>query len=104
MLARIFLLIALVSTALSTPLVASPRPSDQIKAVIQQQQSAWNRGDIDGFMNGYSRTRSTTFTSEDTTRRGWEVVRDRYWKKYSDRAKMGTLMFSDLEITVLSTD
>src|ERR1043166_7276826 len=42
--------------------------------------------------------------SEDTVRRGWETVRARYKEKYSDRAKMGTLTFSELEINVLSQD
>jgi len=74
----------------------------EIRAVIHAQQQAWNRGDIDRFMNGYARSRSTTFVSEDKITRGWETVRDRYKKKYSDRAKMGTLTFSDLEITPLS--
>jgi ketosteroid isomerase-like protein len=36
--------------------------------------------------------------------RGWQTVRDRYLKKYSDRAKMGTLTFSDLEIEQLGPD
>jgi len=76
----------------------------QIRSVLRAQQDAWNRGDIDGFMNGYARSKSTIFISEDTLRRGWETVRDRYRKKYSDRAKMGTLTFSDLEITPLSLD
>jgi ketosteroid isomerase-like protein len=76
----------------------------QIRSVLRAQQDAWNRGDIDGFMNGYARSRSTIFISEDTLRRGWETVRDRYRKKYSDRAKMGTLTFFDLEITPLSPD
>jgi ketosteroid isomerase-like protein len=31
-------------------------------------------------------------------------VRERYYKKYSDRAKMGVLTFSDLEITPLARD
>jgi ketosteroid isomerase-like protein len=79
-------------------------PSAEIQAVLQAQQAAWNRGDIDAFMNGYSRARSTIFVSEDTVTRGWRTVRDRYRKKYSDRAKMGTLTFSDLEITPLSAD
>lgn len=77
---------------------------NEIRAVIQAQQEAWNRGDIDSFMNGYARARSTTFVSEDSVTRGWETVRDRYRKKYSDRAKMGTLAFSELEITLLSAD
>jgi ketosteroid isomerase-like protein len=76
----------------------------EIRAVVHAQQEAWNRGDIDGFMNGYARSKSTIFVSEDTVIRGWQTVRDRYKKKYSDRAKMGTLKFSDLEITPLGTD
>jgi ketosteroid isomerase-like protein len=76
----------------------------QIRSVLSAQQDAWNRGDIDGFMNGYARSASTVFVSEDTIRRGWETVRERYRKKYSDRAKMGTLTFSDLEIALLSPD
>jgi len=71
----------------------------EIYHVIEAQQTAWNRGDIDAFMNGYARSDSTTFVSEDKVTRGWQTVRDRYKKKYSDRAKMGTLTFSDLEIT-----
>jgi ketosteroid isomerase-like protein len=76
----------------------------EIRSVLRAQQNAWNRGDIDGFMNGYPRSTSTDFVSEDTIIRGWQTVRDRYRKKYSSRAKMGTLTFSDLEITLLSSD
>ena len=76
----------------------------QIRSVLQAQQDAWNRGDIDSFMNGYARSSSTKFVSEDKVTLGWETVRDRYLKKYSDRAKMGTLNFSDLEITQFGPD
>ena len=84
-----------------------PRQSQivaEISSVIDAQAQAWNRGDIDGFMNGYARARSTIFVSEDKVTRGWQTVRDRYKKKYSDRAKMGALTFSDLEITPLASD
>jgi ketosteroid isomerase-like protein len=76
----------------------------QIRSVLQAQQDAWNRGDIDGFMNGYARSASTLFISEDTITHGWQTVRNRYRKKYSSRAKMGTLTFSDFQITLLSSD
>jgi len=82
----------------------SQNATAQIRSVLRAQQDAWNRGDIDGFRNGYARSASTVFVSEDTIRRGWETVRERYRKKYSDRAKMGTLTFSDLEIALLSPD
>lgn len=76
----------------------------EIRSVLRMQQNAWNHGDIDRFMNGYARSRHTVFVSEDTVRRGWGTVRDRYREKYSDRAKMGVLTFSDLEIALLSPD
>ena len=82
----------------------SQNATAQIRSVLRAQQDAWNRGDIDGFMNGYGRSASTVFVSEDTIRRGWETVRERYKEKYSDRAKMGALTFSDLDITLLSPD
>ena len=87
---------------------AAPAESEtavaEIRAVLQTQQDAWNRGDIDAFMNGYARSASTAFVSEDSITRGWETVRDRYKQKYSNPAEMGKLTFSDLEVTVLSAD
>src|SRR5207253_1408097 len=91
-------------TIASTALGGVPNDIPRIRSVLSAQQEAWNRGDIDGFMNGYARSASTVFVSEDTIGRGWETVRQRYRKKYSDRAKMGTLAFSDLDITLLSPD
>ena len=76
----------------------------EIQSVLSAQQNAWNRGDIDAFMNGYAQSASTVFVSEDEVTCGWETVRDRYRIKYSDRAKMGTLSFSDIEVTMLSSD
>ena len=76
----------------------------EIQSVLSAQQDAWNRGDIDAFMNGYARSTSTVFVSQDEVSRGWETVRDRYRVKYSDRTKMGTLSFSDIEVTMLSPD
>jgi uncharacterized protein (TIGR02246 family) len=76
----------------------------EIRAVLRAQVEAWNHGDIDSFMNGYARTDTTVFVSGDEVTRGWQTVRDRYLKKYNDRAKMGTLTFSDFEIEQLGPD
>jgi ketosteroid isomerase-like protein len=96
----------LISAAVFAAPAETPNASaiDQIKSVLHAQQDAWNRGDIDGFMDGYARSPSTVFVSEDEVRRGWETVRERYRQKYSDRTKMGNLSFSDIEITPLSPD
>ena len=75
-----------------------------IRAVIEAQRDAWNRGDIEGYMDGYARSPTTVFISGDTLTRGWQTVLDRYKKGYDSREKMGTLSFSDLEINSLSKD
>jgi uncharacterized protein (TIGR02246 family) len=101
---------AIVITGYLLMTAAVPLPAQTAKAVadiqsvLHAQQEAWNRGDIDGFMNGYARSASTVFISGDEARRGWETVRERYRQKYSDRTKMGALTFSEIEITLLSPD
>jgi uncharacterized protein (TIGR02246 family) len=75
-----------------------------VRAVLEAQREAWNRGDVEGYMDGYSRSADTVFVSGDNVTRGWQTVLDRYKKNYNSREKMGTLTFSDLEITPLGND
>ena len=75
-----------------------------IRAVLDAQRDAWNRGNIEGYMDGYNRSPNTEFVGGDNISRGWQTVLDRYKKNYNSREKMGMLTFSDLEITMLSKD
>src|SRR5215831_18606470 len=75
-----------------------------IRAVLEAQAAAWNRGDVEAYMDGYDRSPNTEFVGGDSITRGWQEVLDRYKKKYDTREKMGTLTFSDLEINILSGD
>ena len=43
---------------------------DAVHAVIEGQQTSWNRGDIESFMDGYQRAETTMFVSGD------ELTRD----------------------------
>jgi ketosteroid isomerase-like protein len=70
-----------------------------ITSVLDAQVAAWNQGDIEGFMHGYWESPETIFVSGDNVMRGWQNVLDRYKKSYDSREKMGTLAFTDLEIT-----
>lgn len=98
----VFLFASVLTTAAASE-SKSPALSE-IQSVIRAQQDAWNRGDIDAFMNGYWQSENTVFVSGDEVTRGWQKVLVRYKAKYSDRAKMGSLTFSDLEITPLSNE
>jgi ketosteroid isomerase-like protein len=106
---RLCLLAILTGSFLTLPLAiaagtSSAKDDAAIRAVMSAQSAAWNRGDIDGFMDGYDRSNATEFVSGDKLTRGWQTVRDRYRKKYDSREKMGTLTFSELKITPLGTD
>jgi uncharacterized protein (TIGR02246 family) len=78
-------------------------PENAIRKVMDDQAAAWNRGDLEGFMQGYWNSPKLVFVGSEVTR-GWQPTLDRYKRSYSTREKMGTLTFSDLEITVLSKD
>jgi ketosteroid isomerase-like protein len=84
--------------------ISESKTEAAIRAVLDAQAAAWNRGDIEGYMDGYDRSPNTEFVSGDRINRGWQAVLDRYKKSYDSREKMGALTFSDLEITVLSKD
>lgn len=79
-------------------------PQAEIRAVMKAQEAAWNRGDVDGFMEGYARSSAIEFVSGDKLTRGWQTVRDRYKKKYSSQEKMGRLTFSEVQVAVLNPD
>jgi len=94
----VFAIIALAGDASPSP---SATPQDQIRAVLESQQDAWNRGDLDAFMQGYWKSDRTEFVGASGIARGWQAVLDRYRKVYPDRAAMAKLTFSNLEITML---
>jgi ketosteroid isomerase-like protein len=75
-----------------------------IRAVLDAQAAAWNRGDIEGYMDGYARSDDIVFISGDSLSYGWQTVLDRYKRNYNTREKMGTLSFSDLEIKLIGKD
>ena len=101
------ILLLLSAMVVQTQTPAKPKEAKTvaaIRAVLDAQRDAWNRGDIEGYMDGYERSDQTVFVSGDNVTRGWQTVLDRYKKSYDTREKMGTLTFSDPEITLLGKD
>lgn len=97
-----FALFACVSS--SEPAKNDDQIAVSVRAVLEAQQAAWNRGDIDNFMDGYDRAETTTFVSGDELFQGWQKVLERYKQRYKSREEMGTLTFSDLSVKPISPD
>jgi ketosteroid isomerase-like protein len=98
----LILLSALAWIACQTP---SPMQSDAqsiaaIQAVMDTQQVAWNRGDIDGFMQGYWASDSLRFIGKRGITFGWQSTLDNYKKSYPGTEAMGRLQFTNLSMEI----
>jgi ketosteroid isomerase-like protein len=91
-----FMLLPLLAVAQSN----SPDPkAAAVRAVLDAQLAAWNRGDLEGYMEGYWRSPDLEFYSGDTITLGWQQTLDRYRKRYQGEGKdMGHLDFSGLQV------
>lgn len=76
----------------------------EIKHMLQRQTDAWNRGDIEGFVNDYWKSGGLTFSGANGVTRGWSGLLERYRRSYPTLAAMGKLSFANLEIEMLATD
>jgi ketosteroid isomerase-like protein len=81
------------------------RAPELIRTVLSSQESAWNAGDLDGFMSYYWKSDELKFLSGDTVTTGWQATHDRYHKRYkADGQKMGKLKFDLLDVDVVNSD
>jgi ketosteroid isomerase-like protein len=75
---------------------ASQQELDVIK-VLLKQEAAWDRGDIDGFLDGYKDSPDTLFINN-LIQRGFAGMKADYHHNYPTRETMGQLTFSELEV------
>ena len=83
---------------------AQQAPAD-LRKMLDDQTAAWNRGDLEAFMQGYWRSPEVTFFSGDTIIKGWEPTLARYRSRYQSAGKeMGKLSFTDENTEMLGSD
>ena len=61
------------------------------------RSTAWNRGDIDGFAEGFKNSTDTLFINSQI-QRGYSSMVASYHRDYPTRDAMGQLTFSELEV------
>jgi ketosteroid isomerase-like protein len=94
------LLGAMLLTGCARPAADHP----EIRSVLAKQSDAWNRGDLEGYMQGYWKSDETVFRSPKGETRGWQAVLDRYRQSYPSRDKMGQLTFQGLQVSQTADD
>lgn len=73
---------------------------EEILNVMNLQELAWNKGDIDQFMEGYWKSDSLMFIGKNGIKYGWQTTLDNYKNSYPDKAAMGELNFEILKLDV----
>jgi len=84
---------------LLTPFLLAADAESGIKAALNTQVDAWNRGDIPTFVDTYAD--DCTFVGKQTVVHGHEQLIARYKKQYPTSDAMGKLSFSNLQIKQL---
>ncbi|MBK7642394.1 MAG: nuclear transport factor 2 family protein [Planctomycetes bacterium] len=95
-----------------TPMNASARVSPEeratgeILAVLRSASAAWNRGDLDGYMDSsYWHSPELTFFSGGSISKGYDATLEHYRLRYkSAGAEMGHLEFFGIESQPLAAD
>jgi ketosteroid isomerase-like protein len=73
-----------------------------IRTVMANQQSSWNKGDLEAFMEGYWKSDSLKFIGRNGINYGWRTTLENYKKSYPTPEAMGRLTFSILMLELLS--
>ena len=73
-----------------------------IRKVMHRQQEAWNRADIQAFMEGYWNSDGLKFIGRNGVTYGWQTTLDNYKKGYPTPEAMGQLTFTIVLLDVLT--
>jgi ketosteroid isomerase-like protein len=101
---RLAVAIALGASLFATRAAIAGDDAAAIKTELSREVSAWNAGDLAGYLAGYERAATTTMIGRTQLYRGWDAIAAMYRARFGDRKRMGTLAFSELEVRPLAPD
>jgi uncharacterized protein (TIGR02246 family) len=78
--------------------------ADEIRAMLKNSETAWNRGDLAAFASDYEDAPTTTFVGREITRGGVAAILARYQRSYPTAEARGILTFSEIEVRPLGED
>ena len=82
------------------PLHTATRQELDVAKAIVAEQSAWNHGDLDGFVKGFKDSPETVFMGKLVVEGYAQIVAD-FKRNYLTAASMGEMTFSEVEVHAL---
>ena len=87
---------------ISFQVLAQSKQQKQILGLLAAQDEAWNKGDIEGFMQTYWKNDSLMFIGKSGATYGWQNTLNNYKRGYPDTSAMGKLLFTLISVQKLS--
>ncbi len=76
----------------------------EITRILNEQEMAWNRGDLEAYMQGYWQNDSLTFIGKSGVTYGWQQTLQNYKKSYPTAGAMGKLTFTIIKTELLNPE
>ena len=92
------LILMLFSTSLAGNKI-SEKEKSAINDLLDKQVQAWNEGNLEKFMQTYLKSDKLSFVGSRGPTYGWQATLESYKKGYPDKAAMGNLKFTILELS-----
>jgi len=92
------ILIFLVTTIFAQNTI-SEKEKNKISTLLDKQVEAWNKGNLEEFMETYWKSDELSFVGSRGPTYGWQATLDNYKKGYPDKAAMGKLELTILKIS-----
>ena len=77
---------------------------ETLYGIMMKQQDAWNKGDVDAFMQGYWESDSLQFIGKSGITLGYQSTLENYKRSYPNQDAMGRLVFNNIDCDKLSDD
>ncbi len=83
--------------------VSMSQDEREIRALVADMETAWNRGDFRAYMNAFENP-GVVFVSGGRIQGGWQGTLDHYIRDYGAAERRGTLHFYDISIEQLGPE
>ncbi len=86
---------------INTSIFAQNKQKNVILQIMNEQEKAWNNGNLQKFMDGYWKNDSLKFIGKNGMTYGWKNTLQNYQKNYATKEARGKLNFSILHLEMI---
>ena len=100
----LLLILLLGGAGCMSPKLVTQNASDATRDILAKQTQSWNKGDLNGFMEGYWKSDSLQFIGKNGVIYGWNNTLQNYQQSFPNAEAMGKLSFDVVSIKTLHSD